>query len=60
MQETITLTTQEQKRVMILKRILARQLSIAEATALLKRSKRQVPGALLSAALLQQRANNKY
>jgi len=42
MQETITLNTQEQKRVMILNRILAGQLSPADAAPLLQISKRQV------------------
>ncbi|HEY6406936.1 MAG TPA: helix-turn-helix domain-containing protein, partial [Ktedonobacteraceae bacterium] len=39
---TITLNTQEQKRVMVLNRILAGQLSAAEAAALLNLSPRQV------------------
>jgi transposase len=42
MRETVTLNTHEQKRVMILNRILAGQLSVAEAAALLNRSHRQV------------------
>lgn len=42
MRETITLNTQEQKRVMVLNRILAGQLSAAEAGSLLKLSPRQV------------------
>lgn len=42
MKETVTLNTQEQKRVMVLNRILAGQLSTAEAAVLLKRSHRQV------------------
>lgn len=42
MKETLTLNTQEQKRVMVLNRILARQLSTAEAASLLKLSHRQV------------------
>jgi transposase len=42
MRETITLNTQEQKRVMVLNRILAGQLSAAEAASLLKLSPRQV------------------
>src|SRR5215831_13410429 len=42
MRETLTLNTHEQKRVMILKRILAGQLSMAEAAPLLDRSHRQV------------------
>ena len=42
MKETVTLNTQEQKRVMVLNRILAGQLSTAEAAILLKRSHRQV------------------
>jgi predicted HTH domain antitoxin len=42
MQETVTLNTQEQKRVMVLNRILAGQLSVAEAAALLHLSLRQV------------------
>jgi transposase len=42
MQETITLNTQEQKRAMVLNRILEGQLSTAEAAPLLKLSKRQV------------------
>jgi hypothetical protein len=42
MQEALTLNTQEQKRVGVLNRILAGQLSAAEATVLLKLSQRQV------------------
>lgn len=42
MQETITVNTPEQKRVLVLNRILEGQLSTAEAAPLLKRSKRQV------------------
>ncbi len=42
MRETLTLNTHEQKRVMILNRILAGQLSVAEAAPLLDRSHRQV------------------
>jgi transposase len=42
MKETLTLNTQEQKRVLVLNRILAGQLSMAEAAVLLKRSHRQV------------------
>lgn len=42
MQETVTLNTQEQKRVMVLNRVLAGQLSAAEAAVLLKLSQRQV------------------
>jgi transposase len=42
MKETVTLNTQEQKRVMVLNRILAGQLSVAEAAPLLNRSHRQV------------------
>jgi transposase len=42
MQETLTLNTQEQKRVLVLNRILTGQLSTAEAAVLLKRSQRQV------------------
>jgi transposase len=42
MQETLTLNAQEQKRVMVLNRILAGQLSAAEAAALLHVSQRQV------------------
>ncbi len=42
MQETVTLNTQDQKRVMVLNRILDGQVSTAEAAALLKLSKRQV------------------
>ncbi len=42
MRETLTLNTHEQKRAMILNRILAGQLSVAEAAALLDRSHRQV------------------
>ena len=42
MQETLTLNTQEQKRVMVLNRILAGQLSVAEAAPVLNRSIRQV------------------
>jgi|SRR5579863_1624592 len=42
MQETLTLNTHEQKRVLVLNRILEGQLSTAEAASLLKLSKRQV------------------
>ena len=42
MEETITLNTQEQKRVLVLNRILAGQLSAAEAAPLLNLSPRQV------------------
>jgi transposase len=42
MKEALTLNTQEQKRVMVLNRILAGQVSTAEAGVLLKRSQRQV------------------
>lgn len=42
MQETVTLNTQEQKRVLVLNRILEGHLSTAEAAPLLKLSKRQV------------------
>ena len=42
MKETITLNTQEQKRVMVLNRILAGELSAAEAAPLLNVSMRQV------------------
>jgi transposase len=42
MQETLTLNTQEQKRVGVLNRILAGQLSAAEAAVWLKLSLRQV------------------
>lgn len=42
MQETVTLNTHEQKRVLVLKRILEGQLSTAEAAPLLKLSERQV------------------
>ncbi len=42
MRETLTLNTQEQKRVMVLNRILEGQLSVAEAAPLLNRSHRQV------------------
>src|SRR5947209_6112880 len=42
MRETITLNTQEQKRMMVLNRILAGQLSAAEAASLLKLSPRQM------------------
>jgi transposase len=42
MQETVTLNTQEQKRVLVLNRILEGHLSTAEAAPLLNRSKRQV------------------
>src|ERR1700680_1025399 len=42
MQETVTLNTQDQKRVMVLNRMLDGQVSSAEAAALLKLSKRQV------------------
>src|SRR5712692_1924135 len=42
MKETITLNTYEQKRVMVLNRILAGQLSVVEAAPLLNRSHRQV------------------
>jgi len=42
MKETLTLNTQEQKRVMVLNRILAGHLSTAEAAVLLKLSHRQV------------------
>ncbi len=41
MKETVTLNTQEQKRVQVLNRILEGQLSKAEAEPLLKLSKRQ-------------------
>jgi transposase len=42
MQETVTLNTQDQKRMLVLNRILDGQVSTAEAAALLKLSKRQV------------------
>jgi transposase len=42
MRETVTLNTQEQKRVMVLNRIVAGQLSAAEAGVLLEKSPRQV------------------
>lgn len=42
MQETVILNTQDQKRVLVLNRILEGQVSSAEATALLKLSKRKV------------------
>ncbi len=42
MQETLTLNAQEQKRVGVLNRILAGQLSAAEAAVLLRLSQRQV------------------
>jgi len=42
MRETVTLNTHEQKRVMVLNRILAGHLSAAEAAPLLNRSHRQV------------------
>lgn len=42
MQETVTLNTQEQKRVLVLNRILEGQLNTADAAPLLKLSKRQV------------------
>ena len=42
MQETVTLNTHEQKRVLVLNRILEGHLSTAEAAPLLKLSKRQV------------------
>jgi len=42
MKETITLNTQEQKRVMVLNRLLVGQLTAAEAAVLLKLSERQV------------------
>jgi transposase len=42
MRETITLNTQEQRRVMVLSRILARHLSAAEAASELSLSPRQV------------------
>ncbi len=42
MRETITLNTQEQKRVMVLNRILAGQLSAAEAACELSLSPRQM------------------
>jgi hypothetical protein len=42
MRETITLNTQQQKRVIVLNRIFAGQLSVAEAPSLLKLSPRQV------------------
>jgi transposase len=42
MKETVTLNTQEQKRLLVLNRILAGQLSMAEASVLLKLSHRQV------------------
>src|SRR6266700_5382984 len=42
MRETITLNTQEQKRVMVLNRLLVGQLTAAEAAVLLKLSERQV------------------
>src|SRR6266699_5143194 len=42
MRETLTLNTHEQKRVMVLNRILAGHLSVAEAAPVLERSHRQV------------------
>src|SRR5438067_2438993 len=42
MQETITLNTQEQQRVLVLNRILEGQVSTAEAAPLLKLSQRQL------------------
>jgi Homeodomain-like domain len=42
MKETITLNTQEQKRVMVLPRLLVGQLTAAEAAVLLSLSERQV------------------
>ncbi len=42
MKETITLNTQEQKRVMVLNRLLVDQLTAAEAAVLLNLSERQV------------------
>ena len=42
MKETLTLNTQEQKRVLVLNRILAGQLSTVEAAILLNLSHRQV------------------
>ncbi len=42
MKETLTLNTHEQKRVMVLNRILAGHLSVAEAAPVLERSHRQV------------------
>ena len=42
MKETITLNTQEQKRVMVLPRLLVGQLTAAEAAVLLNLSERQV------------------
>src|SRR5205085_199154 len=42
MRETITLNTQEQKRVMVLNRLLVGQLTAAEAAVLLSLSERQV------------------
>lgn len=42
MQETVTLNTHEQKRVVVLKRIQAGQQSVAEAAVLLEMSQRQV------------------
>ena len=42
MKETITLNTQEQKRVMVLNRLLVGQLTVAEAAVLLNLSERQV------------------
>jgi hypothetical protein len=42
MKETITLNTQEQKRVMVLNRLLVGQLTAAEAAVLLNLSERQV------------------
>src|SRR6266851_2542688 len=54
MKETITLNTQEQKRVMVLNRLLVGQLTAAEAAVLLKLSERQVRR--LSAAYQQEGA----
>ena len=42
MRETITLNTQEQKRMMVLNRLLVGQLTAAEAAVLLNLSERQV------------------
>ena len=42
MQETVTLNTQDQKRVLVLNQILAGHLSTAEAAPLLNKSKRQM------------------
>jgi transposase len=54
MEETITLNTQEQKRVMVLNRLLVGQLTAAEAAVLLNLSERQVRR--LSAAYQQEGA----